>query len=59
MTAQLHICGVCNRKFGSDEEYTTHVCRDNYTPADIEHQGEAFATISAAALKRGEAQKTE
>lgn len=55
--AQLHICSKCNRKFGSDQDYVDHVCIDNYTPADPEHQGEVFATISAAALKRGEAQK--
>lgn len=51
--SNLHICSICNRKFRDDQEYVDHVCRDNYTPADPEHLGEAFATVSASALKRG------
>lgn len=57
--AQLHICGKCNKKFGSDQDYIDHVCRDNYTPADPEHLGEAFATVSAAAVARGNKQKKQ
>lgn len=57
--AQIHRCGVCTNEFGSEDEYSTHVCEvTGASPVDIEHQdiltGGAFSRQSEKARERGE-----
>lgn len=53
MADQKHLCGTCNNDFDSEQAYVEHECSDGLTPADAKHQGEDFALIQAAALRRG------
>ncbi|MDE1867015.1 MAG: hypothetical protein KGI08_04800 [Thaumarchaeota archaeon] len=57
-TTQLHICGLCNAQFPTEEAYIGHTCEaSGFTPADPEHAEKhtpGFAAISAAAVQRGE-----
>jgi hypothetical protein len=57
-TAPKHVCGLCKAGFADEAKYVAHVCKETgVTPADAEHQGEAFKAVQTAALKRGAEKK--
>ncbi len=56
---QTHKCGVCEKVFGSEQEYLDHVCeKSGSKPTEIEHLVKTttpnFEKVAEAALKRGE-----
>lgn len=54
----LNICGQCNGKFATDQEYLEHHClATGFAPTQPEHLGEEFKKIQEEAIKRGEEKK--
>lgn len=54
-----HICGTCQDKFGTEDQYLSHTCSDGFTPQQPEHLGPEFLEVQRAALERGKERVVE